>query len=146
MTKEDITQRLNEAKPDGKVCQQLTQYAVKSIEKGLSNYSVNSLTTYCNELGIKICIQDLCTEDIFMPTSASDIHKVIGLMMYRYQIDEKLIYRKTGVHYSAPKWTKRKEPVTEEAIMNSNPSAPLSINTLVEVCSCLHCNITFEHN
>ena len=48
-------------------------------------------------------MQDLATEDRFYPISILDVHKVLDLLMKRYLVDPKLVYRKTGVHYTPQK-------------------------------------------
>lgn len=112
----------------------LTRYAKESIEKSRSNYPVANLIAYCNGYGLKIVMTDETTEDRFCPKTILDIHKVIGLLMCRYNIDAQLVYRKTATHYSKPK----------EDAKSAKHNSPLSIRTLLAVCEVIHCDLSFE--
>lgn len=118
----------------------LTAYAVKSIEMGRSNYPVANLITYCKDMNLKVVMLDLTTEDHFYPISVLEVHQVLDLLMQRYEVDSKLVYRKTGIHYTAPKSLDTK--VLEEM----KAATPLSIKTLLAVCQVIHCNLDFELN
>lgn len=112
----------------------LTPYAIQSIEQNRSNYPVSNLMAYCDGYGLKIVMTDLATEDRFCPKTILDIHKVLGLLMQRYDVDSQLVYRKTAAHYSRPK----------EDGSNKKYNTSLSIKTLLAVCEVIHCELSFE--
>lgn len=118
----------------------LSSYATQSIELGRSNYPVSNLITYCQDSGLKLAMLDLATEDKFYPASVLEVHKVLDLLMKRYDVDYKLIYRKTAVHYTAPK------SFDEEELGGVRHPSPLSIKTLLSVCEVIHCDLLFESN
>lgn len=125
----------------------LTPYAAKSIEDGRSNYPVSNLITYCQDMKLKIAMFDLTTEDCFYPASILEVHKVLDLLMRRYNVDYKLIYRKTAVHYTAPKSLDEDTLKKIKADTYGKKSvAPLSIKTLLAVCDVIHCDLFFESN
>lgn len=138
MNQEQVAERLKEAMNGRAYKGSLTSYAVQSIEKGRSNYPVSNLITYCQDSSLKIVMFDLATEDRFYPTSVLEVHKAIGLLMDRYDVDYQLIYRKTAVHYTAPK------SFDESELENTKHPAPLSIKTLLAVCDVIHCDLRFE--
>ena len=111
----------------------LTQYTIQSIEQSRSNYPVSNLIAYCDGFGLNMIITDMATWDRFHPITVLDVHKVIGLLMQRYDVDSQQIYRKTTIHYSKPK---------DEAAKKYNTS--LSVKTLLAVCDVLHCDLSFE--
>lgn len=144
MNQEQITERLKEASK-GKIYRgSLSTYAAQSIVSGRSNYPVSNLITYCKDLGLELVMKDLTTEDCFSPDSVLEVHKVLNLLMERYEIDSKIVYQKTSVHYTAPK----SFAVDEFDKMKSNQNggkyaAPLSINTFLAVCEVIHCDLSF---
>lgn len=145
MTQEQVTARIKAAKSDRGYNGSLTSYAVKSIEDGRSNYPVSNLITYCMGNEIKLMMYDLTTEDRFYPQSVLDIHKVLGTLMKRYNVDYKLIYRKTAIHYTAPKSFDEKDLEKLKASPNGKKYVtPLSIKTLLAVCEVIHCDLCFE--
>ena len=147
MTQNQIAERIRAAGPDKSYCGGLTPYAVKSIEDGRSNYPVSNLIIYCRDMGLRLVMFDLATEDCFYPASVLDIHKVLDVLMKRYNVDYKLIYRKTAVHYTAPKSFDERD--LEKMKANSNGKkyvTPLSIKTLLAVCDVIHCDLRFESN
>lgn len=147
MTQEQIAERIKTASNGESYDGNLTPYAVTSIIEGRSNYPVSNLITFCQDMNLKLVMFDLATEDCFYPKSVLDIHKVLDLLMKRYNVDYKLVYRKTAVHYTAPKSFDEKD--LEK--MKANPKgtkyvAPLSIKTLLAVCDVIHCDLRFESN
>lgn len=132
MTSEQIAERLKEAM-SGQVYQgTLTAYSAQSIEQSRSNYPVNNLLKYCQDSNIQMVLMDYMTEDMFCPCSVDEVHGIIALLMNRWQIDYRLVYKKTGIWYTAP----RK--------MAGKKIAPLSIKTFLAVCETIHCDILFE--
>lgn len=145
MTQEQVAEKIKAAASDKTYCGGLTPYAVKSIEDGRSNYPVSNLITYCQDMNLKIVMIDLTTEDCFYPTSVLDIHKVLDLLMKRYSVDYKLVYRKTAVHYTAPKSFDEKElEKIKTKPQGKKYLVPLSIKTLLAVCDVIHCDLRFE--
>lgn len=147
MTQEQIAERIKTAGQEKDYTGSLSSYAVKSIEEGRSNYPASNLITYCQDMGLKLVMHDLVTEDCFHPESVLDIHKVLDILMRRYSVDYKLVYRKTAVHYTAPKSLDAKDLEKIKA----NPKGkkyvtPLSIKTLLAVCDVIHCDLRFESN
>jgi len=124
MTREEIGIKLSELR-DGRGIDGLSDYAIQSIEASRSSYPVSNLITMCSGLGIQLVMIDTNTEEIYPIDSVETCHDVIGMLMERYNVDEKLVYRITGVHYTIPK----------------DGHQPLSINTLLSVCSVLKCNL-----
>lgn len=105
----------------------LTAYAVRSIEKGVVSYPVANLITYCKDASLRMVLTDKATLESYPLDEMPEVHEVIQMIMRRYKIDDKLIYRKTGVYYTPPKGNE----------------GSLSMNTLLAVCEALHCTLTF---
>ena len=127
MTKEQLAVRIKEAANGRTYCGELSGYAISSIIEGRSSYPVSNLISYCNGIDIQFAITDINTDECYDIDDIMDVHNVVEMLMSRYMVDYKLVYRKTAVHYTAPK----------------NGQAPLSINTLLAVCSVLHCKLDF---
>lgn len=145
MTQEQVAERIKSITHENDYHGNLTRYAVKSIEESRSNYPVSNLIIYCQDMNLKLKMIDLVTEDCFYPASVLDVHKVLDLLMKRYNVDYKLVYRKTAVHYTAPKSFDEKD--LEQIKSNSKERkyvAPLSIKTLLAVCEVIHCDLCFE--
>lgn len=146
MNLNQITDKLKMAL-DGAVYKgDLTSYAVKSIESGRSNYPVSNLITYCQGANLKMVMMDMATEDKFFPASILDVHKVLGLLMDRYDVDTKLVYRKTAAHYTPPKSFEAEEVEKMRSIGKNKYVTPLSIKTFLAVCEVIHCDLSFESN
>lgn len=147
MTQEQIAERIKTVSNDKGYSGNLTPYAVTSIIEGRSNYPVSNLITFCQDMNLKLVMFDLVTEDCFYPESVLEIHKVLNLLMERYNVDYKLVYRKTAVHYTAPKSFNEKDLEKMKASSKgSKYVAPLSIKTLLAVCDVIHCDLRFESN
>lgn len=127
MTKEQLAARIKGATKDKEYHGELSGYAIASITEGRSSYPVANLISYCNGLDLQFAITDINTDECYDIDDIMDVHNVIKMLMDRYMVDHKLVYRMTAVHYTAPK----------------NGQAPLSINTLLAVCSVLHCKLDF---
>ena len=131
MNQEQLADRIKSVKEDVVYSSNLTSYAIQSIESGRSNYPVANLITYCNDAHLMLTMVDLATED--------------KLLMKRYKIDQKLVYRKTGVHYTPPKSF---IPEDLERMKSDSDGkkyvAPLSIKTLLAVCDVIHCDLQFS--
>lgn len=144
MNQEQIAEKLKAVSQDKTYQGSLSSYAVQSIILGRSNYPVSNLIAYCQDLNLKIVMTDLATEDCFYPVSVLDVHKVLGLLMERYNVDHKLVYRKTSVHYTVPKSLEEEELEKIKSKSESNKYvAPLSIKTLLAVCDVIHCDLSF---
>lgn len=145
MNQEQLADRIKGAVNGATYTGSLTAYAVQSIELARSNYPVQNLITFCQDMNLKFVMTDLATEDRFYPDSVLDVHKVLDLLMRRYQVDHKLVYRKTGVHYTPPKSLipEDLERMREEADGRKYVT-PLSIKTLLAVCEVIHCDMTFD--
>lgn len=143
MTQEEIAQKLQIAEKDRLYKGQLTPYSVQSIEEAKSNYPVANLIQYCQDKNIQMIIIDKATEDSFTAGTILDVHKVINLLMNRYEIDPKLIYRKTGVYYTPPK-SLVQEDLDKLKANGVRFTTPLSIKTLLAVCEVIHCDILFQ--
>lgn len=147
MNQEQIAERLKTVSQGKLYSGNLTSYASKSIEDGRSNYPVSNLITYCKDMNLKMVMFDLTTEDCFYPLSVIDVHKVLDLLMRRYNVDYKLIYRKTAVHYTAPKsFDENTLKKMKDESKGKKSVAPLSIKTLLAVCDVIHCDLLFESN
>lgn len=127
MTKEQLADKLKGIRQDNKYSGKLSGYAVRSIEESRSSYPVSNLIDYCEGTNLQMVMVDMATDEMYDICEVMDIHEAIDMLMKRYNIDSQYIYRKTAVHYTAPK----------------NGRAPLSVNTLLAVCSSLHCKIDF---
>ncbi len=145
MNQEQLADRIKGVLNGAAYTGSLTAYAVQSIELARSNYPVQNLITFCQDMNLKFVMTDLATEDRFYPDSVLDVHKVLDLLMRRYQVDHKLVYRKTGVHYTPPKSLipEDLERMREEADGRKYVT-PLSIKTLLAVCEVIHCDMTFD--
>lgn len=105
----------------------LTKYAIKSIEEGRSSYPVSNLLVYCRALSMQMTITDLAMDEIYPVDTIQEVHDVLQMLMERWSLDEADIYRKSGVHYTAPKGN----------------TGSLSIITMLEMCKVLHCKLDF---
>lgn len=144
MNQEQIAEKLKSVLQDRKYQGSLSAYAVQSIRLGRSNYPVSNLITYCQDFGLRFVMTDLATEDCFHPDSVLDVHKILDLLMNRYEVDSKLVYRKTSVHYTAPKSLKEEELDKIKSASNASKYVtPLSIKTLLAVCEVIHCDLSF---
>ncbi len=145
MNQEQLADRIKNAANGAAYTGGLTSYAVQSIELARSNYPVQNLITFCQDMSLKFVMTDMATEDRFYPDSVLDVHKVLDLLMKRYRVDHKLVYRKTGVHYTPPKSLIPEdiERLKEEAD-GRKYVMPLSIKTLLAVCEVIYCDLTFD--
>lgn len=105
----------------------LTSYAVKSIEEGRSSYPVANLLVYCKELSMQMTLTDLATEETYSVNSIQEVHDTLQMLMKRWKVDAKIIYRKTGLHYTPFK----------------GKNGSLSIVTMLAMCDVLHCELDF---
>lgn len=126
MNKEKLGIRLSHIR-NGQKITGLTDYAVKSIEEGRSSYPVANLIIYCEALSIQMVFTDLATDESYPVDTIDDVHNVLQMLMKRWHIDDVCIYRKAGVHYTAPK----------------GKTGSLSIATMLAMCGVLHCKIDF---
>lgn len=126
MNKEQLGIELSH-KRDGRPITGLTKYAVKSIEEGRSSYPVANLLAYCGELSIQMTITDLAMDEIYPVDTIQEVHEVLQMLMQRWKIDDIDIYRKSGIHYTAPK----------------GKTGSLSITTMLAMCKVLHCKLDF---
>lgn len=144
MNQEQIAVKLKAVSQDKVYKGGLSSYAVQSIVSGRSNYPVSNLLTYCSDSNIKFVMTDLATEDCFYPVSVLDVHKVLVFLMDRYEVDHKLVYRKTAVHYTVPKSLVEEELEEIKSKSDGNKYVtPLSIKTLLAVCEVIHCDLSF---
>ena len=127
MTKEQIAEKLRQIHKESDYSGGLSDYAVRSIREGRSSYPVKNLLDYCEGSHIQMVLMDSTTNEIYPMDEVSEVHELIRFLMDRYNTDAIDVYRKTGIHYTEPKYGR----------------APLSINTLLAVCSTLHCWIDF---
>lgn len=144
MTQEHLADRIKNAINGVTYMGYLTPYAVQSIESGRSNFPVQNLITYCQDMNLRFVMTDMATEDRFFPETVLDVHKVLDLLMKRYKVDNKLVYRKTGLHYTPPKSLipEDLERMKEEA-EGRKYVIPLSIKTLLAVCEVIYCDLSF---
>lgn len=126
MNKEKLGVRLSHIR-DGHKITELTGYAVKSIEEGRSSYPVANLITYCEALSTQMVLTDLATDESYPVDAMQDVHDVLQMLMKRWHIDDISMFRKAGVHYTAPK----------------GKTGSLSITTMLAMCGVLHCKIDF---
>lgn len=126
MNKEKLGIRLSHIR-NGVAIEGLTGYAIKSIEEGRSSYPVANLITYCEALHTQMVLTDLATDESYPVDSIQEVHDVLQMLMKRWHIDDACMYRKAGVHYTAPK----------------GKTGSLSITTMLAMCGVLHCKIDF---
>lgn len=112
---------------NGRPISGLTNYAVKSIEEGRSSYPVANLLIYCDALKLQIVFTDIATDESYPVDNIQEVHNVLQMLMQRWQIDDSLMYRKTGIHYTAPK----------------GKTGSLSITTMLAMCAVLHAKLDF---
>lgn len=135
MTREQVAERLGQAAPDTPQHSRLSAYAADSVRRGRSNYPVSNLLTYCGDAGIRLVLLDMATLDRFCPATVMDVHRVLDLLMRRYETNRMAVYRIKGVYYTPPKSPGGRE---------GKYPAPLSIKTLLAVCDAVHCDLLFE--
>lgn len=126
MNKEKLGIELSHIR-NGKSIEGLTGYAVKSIEEGRSSYPVTNLLIYCEALSLQMVLTDMATDESYPVDNIQEIHDVLQMLMKRWRIDDSCMYRKTGIHYTAPK----------------GKTGSLSIVTMLAMCSALHCKLDF---
>ena len=126
MNKEKLGIELSHIR-NGKPIYGLTNYAIKSIDEGRSSYPVTNLLIYCEALSLQMVLTDMATDESYPVDNIQEIHDVLQMLMKRWQIDDALMYRKTGIHYTAPK----------------GKTGSLSIVTMLAMCSVLHCKLDF---
>ena len=145
MNQEQLAHRIKTTTNGAVYTGELTPYAVQSIELARSNYPVQNLISFCKDMHLQLVMTDMATEDRFYPESVLDVHKVLDILMRRYKVDHKLVYRKTGVHYTPPKSLVPEdlERLKEEAD-GRKYVIPLSIKTLLAVCEVIYCDLTFD--
>lgn len=112
---------------DGKQIDGLTKYAIKSIEEGRSSYPVANLLKYCKSIGRRMVITDMATDESYAIDEIEEVHEVLQWLMDRWKIDEALMYRKTGIHYTAQKGN----------------TGSISITTMLSMLSALHAKLDF---
>ena len=143
MNQEQLADILKSASGESSYNGTLTQYAVQSILSGRSNYPVANMLSYCSDMNISFCMMDKATEDCFYPTTILEVHKTLDLLMKRYLIDPKLVYRKTGVHYTSPKSLNEEDLKKIQGESGQKYQVSLSIKTLLAVCEVIHCALYF---
>ncbi len=126
MNKEKLGIELSH-KRNGNPIKGLTKYAIKSIEEGRSSYPVTNLLVYCEALRLQMAITDLAMDETYPVDTIQEVHEVLQMLMQRWKVDDTDIYRKSGVHYTAPKGN----------------TGSLSITTMLEMCKVLHCKLDF---
>lgn len=146
MNLEQLTRRIKEVDNKTPYTGSLTPYVVQSIELGRSNYTVQNFILYCQGRHCKLVMTDLATLDRFYPNSVLEVHEVLNLLMDRYLIDNYMIYRRTGVHYTTPKSydPAELERMAKDGVVSKYP-ASLSIRTLLAVCEAIHCDLSLEY-
>ena len=144
MNQEQLAHRIKTATNGTAYTGCLTPYAVQSIELARSNYPVQNLILFCQDMNLKFVMTDMATEDRFYPESVLDVHKVLDLLMKRYKVDYKLVYRKTGVHYTPPKSLVSEDLERLKEADGRKYVMPLSIKTLLAVCEVIYCDLTFD--
>ena len=143
MNQKQLADSLKSASGESSYNGTLTQYAVQSILSGRSNYPVANMLSYCSDMNISFCMMDKATEDCFYPTTILEVHKTLDLLMKRYLIDPKLVYRKTGVHYTSPKSLNEEDLKKIQGESGQKYQVSLSIKTLLAVCEVIHCDLYF---
>lgn len=126
MNKEKLGIELS-CKRNGRPINGLTGYAIKSIEEGRSSYPVVNLLIYCKALSMQMTLTDIATGETYPVSSIDRVHEVLQMLMKRWAIDNKAIYRKSGVHYTPAK----------------GKNGSLSITTMLAMCEVLHCKLDF---
>lgn len=126
MNKEKLGIELSH-KRNGNPIKGLTKYAIKSIEEGRSSYPVTNLLVYCEALRLQMAITDLAMDETYPVDTIQEVHEILQMLMQRWKVDDTDIYRKSGVHYTAPKGN----------------TGSLSITTMLEMCKVLHCKLDF---
>ncbi len=127
MTTQLIAERLKAACGDRQFDGQLSGYARMTILEARANYPVSNLISFCQGFHIQFVITDWTTCESYDVDDIMDVHNIISMLMERYDVDEKLVYRKTEKHYTAPK----------------DGKAPLSIETLLAVLNVMRCKLEF---
>lgn len=145
MTKEQIAAGIRRAMAGREYSGTLSPHVKRSIEEAASNYPAANLMAYLEDAGVRLVMTDRATGDDFRPSSVTEIHLVIGLLMERWNINWRKLYRLTGVYYSQPKDL----PIAEYERSGRCPDGLedftlLSINTLLAVCEAIGCDLDFE--
>ena len=78
MNQEQLADRIKEATNGAAYTGSLTSYAVQSIELARSNYPVQNLISFCQDMNLKFVMTDMATEDRFYPESVLDVHKAVS--------------------------------------------------------------------
>lgn len=140
-----IANMLHDALDGAKYHGKLSRHISSAIEQHRTNYSFDNLMQYCRDMGIAFSIMDLNTEDTFPVCNAIEAHKVIYTLMQRYNVDEKIIYKRSSVPYILPKSFDEDElERMRQADPRKRNMAPLSIYTFLAVCGALYCVPIFQ--
>lgn len=144
MNQQQLAERITDAMEGAVYSGSLTSYAAQSIESARSNYPVSNLMTYCQDSGLQLIMEDMATEDTFHPKTVFDIHYVLDFLMRRYLVDSKMVYRKTGIHYTPPKSLNTEDLESQDTKEGRRYSTSLSVKTLLAVCEVIHCDLKFR--
>lgn len=128
MNQQEIGVRLAELTQGKQYLGELGTCTVKSILSGTANYPASNLLQYCKDMKIDLILEDVMTGDRFKATTILEVHKVLGLLMDRWDIRLVDVFRQTGMHYTPP----------------TKDSTSLSIKTFLAVCEAIHCNLLLE--
>lgn len=112
---------------NGKTIDGLTKYSIKSIEEGRSSYPVANLLKYCKSIDRRMVFTDMATDESYVVDEIEEVHEVLQWLMDRWKIDESLMYRKTGIHYTAQRGN----------------TGSISITTMLSMLSALHAKLDF---
>ncbi len=75
MNQEQLADRIKGAVNGATYTGSLTAYAVQSIELARSNYPVQNLITFCQDMHLQLEMTELDPEDRRYPHSVLDVHK-----------------------------------------------------------------------
>ena len=115
----------NGAEIDG---EELSAYAVQSIETGRSSYAVTNLFIYTDAIQCSVYVWDYNIDEHYRVGSVSDCHEVIEMLMRTRGFSTSDLNTRIGVRYTRPK----------------DGQALLSIDTLLAILSFFHCSLQFS--
>lgn len=127
MNRIELGKRLKELRHGTDISNELSAYAIQSIEAGRASYSVANMFLYTDAIKQSAFVWDCNIDEHYRIGSVADCHEVIEYLLQYNGMMAKDLNPKIGVRYTKPK----------------NGQALLSIDTFLAILSHFHCSLQF---